>query len=158
MKNQNLSHIGFFSKDRKGLSLILSLLMVLLLIFVAIGIFWFATRNVLEEGTEQLALGSKCLEIDVKPTAMVCSGGVCNITYTRSAGGDEIGGIKLVVSDGTQSNTTDIPGNMNPLDTTTEYEFATGLTTPTSVEVAVYFTGSSGEQQLCTQTNVFTLA
>jgi hypothetical protein len=158
MKNQNLSQVGFFSKDRKGLSLILSLLMVLLLIFVAIGIFWFATRGVLEEGTEQLALGSKCLEIDVRATAVSCVAGVCDITYTRSSGGDEIAGVKLVVSDGTQSNITDIPGNMNPLDTTTEYDFATGLTTPTSVEVAVYFIGASGTQQLCAQTNVFTIA
>ena len=146
-------------KNQKGLSLIISLLMVVLLIFVAIGIFWFVTRNVLEEGTEQFELGSKCLEVDVRATTASCVDGVCNVTYTRKAGGDEIAGIKLVMSDGTESYTYDVPGNIEPLDTKT----VTGvndsaITNPTSVEVAVYFESASGEEQLCTQTNVFTLA
>lgn len=163
MKNQKkfkqvTSNMDFFSKDRKGLSLILSLLMVLLLIFVAIGIFWFSTRNVLEEGTEQFALGSKCLEIDVRATAMSCEAGICDVTYTRRDGGDEVAGVKLVISDGTESHTTDIPGNLNPLDTTTESDIDTGLTEPISVEVAVYFESTSGEEQICAQTSIFNIA
>ena len=34
-------------KNKKGLSLIVTLLMIILLIFVAIGIFWFVTRNII---------------------------------------------------------------------------------------------------------------
>lgn len=143
-------------KNQKGLSLIVTLLMVVLLIFVAIGIFWFVTRNVLEEGADQFSLGSKCLEIDVKATALNCAGDWCNVTYTRKAGGDDIAGIKLVVSDGTESITQDVPGNLNPLDTKTEKDInVSALTVPTSVEVAVYFESASGEEQLCTITNVF---
>ncbi|MCK5044071.1 hypothetical protein KAR52_03660 [Candidatus Pacearchaeota archaeon] len=143
-------------KNRKGLSLIVSLLMVVLLIFVAIGIFWFATRGILEEGTEQLELGSKCLEINVEATAMNCTAGVCDVTYTRKAGGEDIAGIKLVISDGTESHTETIEEALNPLDTKTKTGIISGLTTPTSVEVAVYFKTTSGEDHICTP-NVFTL-
>jgi len=143
-------------KNQKGLSLIVTLLMVILLIFVAIGIFWFVTRDVIEEGTEQFELGAKCLSIDVRATAVTCTLGVCDVTYTRKAGGEDIDGIKLVLSDGISSFETDIEGNLGSLETKTELAIDTGLAeTPTSVEVAVYFVDASGTKQLCTQTNVF---
>ncbi|HUS49195.1 MAG TPA: hypothetical protein VMZ91_03470 [Candidatus Paceibacterota bacterium] len=132
--------------------------MVILLIFIAIGIFWFVTRNVIEESTGQFELGSKCLSIDVSATAATCVGGVCNVTYTRSAGGDAIDGIKLILSDGTTSFEEDIEGDVGSLETKTEVGIDTNITAPTSVEVAVYFEDASGTKQLCTQTNVFNFA
>ena len=147
-------------KNQKGLSLIVTLLMIILLIFVAIGIFWYVTRNVLEEGTEQFELGSKCLSIDVRATAVTCNLGVCDVTYTRRAGGDDIGGIKFIFSDGTTSTETDISGNLPELETKTEIGIVTGLTTPTSVEIAVYFIDPEDVtvKRLCAQTTIRTFA
>jgi len=147
-------------KNQKGLSLIVTLLMIILLIFVAIGIFWYVTRNVLEEGTEQFELGSKCLSIDVRATAVTCVAGTCDVTYTRRAGGDDIGGIKFIFSDGTVSAETDLPGNLAELGTKTEQGIVTGLSTPTSVEVAVYFIDPEDVtvKRLCAQTNTFSFA
>lgn len=138
-------------KNQKGLSLIVSLLMVILLIFVAIGIFWFVTRNVLQEGAGQFELSSKCLEVDISATSAVCWGDLCNVTLYRKPGGDAIEGVRLVLTDGTSSYQQNVSGNMASAETKTETSIDTGLTAPNKVDVVVYFKDSAGKEQACPQ-------
>ena len=137
--------------NRKGLSEVVTTLIIILLVLVAIGIVWVVVNNILESGTEQAEISAKCLLVDLKTTVASCTaGGVCNVTYKRNAGGADIGGVVIVLSNGQASNQTQVAGNVAPLDTRTLTNFATGLSpTPNKAEIAAYFVGASGDQQIC---------
>ena len=80
--------------DKRGLSAIIVTLILILLAIVAVGVVWVVVNNVLESGEGRVNLGSACLEVDVEPTAATSSDGITySVTMTRSAGGDEIGGV-----------------------------------------------------------------
>lgn len=146
-------------KNKKGLSIVVTTLIIILLVLVAIGIVWLVVRNVVEQGTGQIDVSTRCLEIDVRATAVSCVGdpAVCNVTLTRKSGGDDIGGVKLVFKDatGTTSSVLDVSGDIVALATKVEESVASGLTTPNEIEVTVYLT-LEGEEKLCSQTNSFT--
>lgn len=137
--------------NRKGLSEVVTTLIIILLVLVAIGIVWVVVNNILESGTEQAEISAMCLQIDIKATAATCTaGGVCNVTYRRNAGGEDIDGIVIVLSNGESSNQTQVAGNVAPLDTRTLTNFVTGLSpVPNKAEIAAYFVGASGDQQIC---------
>ena len=148
-------------KKTKGLSTIVATLIIILLVLVAVGIIWVVVRNVLEGGAEQITGSYECTTVTVKPTKVVCDAaltggndGVCDVTYTREAGGDEIGGIKIILSNGEETFMKDISGNLNELGTATESNIDTTVGTTitgniTRVETAVYFLDDSGEEHLC---------
>ena len=139
-------------KNKRGLSLVITTLIIILLVLVAIGIIWVVIRGIIEGGVEQVGISTKCLDIDVRATAVDCAGGDCNVTLTRKSGGEDIAGVKLIFSEaGGETNFVHpVPGNIATLASKTETDISTGLTTPNKIEVAVYFEDDSGNEQLCT--------
>jgi hypothetical protein len=147
-------------KKTKGLSTIVATLIIILLVLVAVGIIWVVVRNVIEGGAQQIQGSNDCLSVDVRPTKVVCNpgtegpesnNGVCNVTFTRGAGGEEIGGVKLVLTNsaGDSNYIHDVSGNVNSLATMTENIIVTGIANASNVEVSVYFLDDSGNEQLC---------
>jgi len=147
----------------KGLSTIVATLIAILLVLVAVGIIWVVVRNVIQSGTDQIASNSKCMDVDVRATQVSCApntpddggnNGVCDVTYSRSAGGSEIGGIKILLYDEgeTQNYPHEIEGQIEPLATTTATGITSGLSNVSKVEVSVYFLDSSNNKQYCTPT------
>ena len=51
--------------DKKSLSTIVTTLLILLLIFVAIGIIWIVVKKVIVEGSEQVSLGKFTLDLKI---------------------------------------------------------------------------------------------
>tara|TARA_Y100000296_G_scaffold24614_1_gene29040 strand:+ start:4631 stop:5068 length:438 start_codon:yes stop_codon:yes gene_type:complete len=140
--------------NKRGLSTIVVSLMMIVLVLVAVAIIWTVITNILEGGTEQVNLGTKCLEVDVRATNLICSGAnndVCSVTVTRNPGGDEIAGLKLVFtnSTGTGNYVHDVLGNMAPLEAKTESDISTGISNVNNVEIISYFTDFAGNEQLC---------
>jgi hypothetical protein len=143
-------------RNTKGLSTIVATLIIILLVLVAVGIIWVVVRNVIEGGASQI----QGLSVDVQPTKVICmvdagqegNNGTCDVTYERRAGGDEIGGIKLVLKDsaGDTNYIHDVSGNINPLATQTEVNVNTGIVNVSHVEAVVYFLDESGNEVLCT--------
>jgi len=145
--------------EKRGLSAVVTTLIIILLVLVAVGIIWVVIRNVVEEGSEQIKTSVKCLAVNVKATAVECNyeAGLCNVTYERGPGGEAIDGIRLVYSDGINSVSNDIPGDIGILSTQTSQNFdVTTAVNSTSVEVAVYFNGPSGNPEFCSTTQTFT--
>ena len=143
-------------ENKKGLSTIVTTLIIILLSLVAIGIIWVVVSNVIEGGAEQSEINAKCLQIDIKATAAGCDGGDCNVTYRRSSGGDDIDGIKVVLSNGQESFTHSVSVNVQPLSTNTTTTIATGLAgNISSVQIAAYFIDASGNEQICATTSTF---
>ena len=145
--------------DKRALSTVVTALIIVLLVLVAIGIVWVVVRGVLESGTAQIDIRAKCLQVDVRATAVdALCGASCTVTLERRAGGDEIAGVKLVFFEGdTSGGVSTEPDNIVPLTTKTTLPLTTGLTTPDKVEVTAYFTDDSGTDQLCSTSSEFNI-
>ena len=146
--------------DKRGLSAIIVTLILILLAIVAVGVVWVVVNNVLESGEGRVNLGSACLEVDVEPTAATSSDGITySVTMTRSAGGDEIAGVKVIISNATGSYVHTELGNIAPLATKTipitmtASEQSGIVPNANKVEVTPYFTDASGNEQLCSVAN-----
>jgi flagellin-like protein len=49
--------------EKKGLSAVVTTLIIILLVLVAVGIIWVVVRNVVEEGGSTIDLSVKCLDV-----------------------------------------------------------------------------------------------
>jgi len=145
-------------KDNKGLSAVVITVIMIALVLVAVAIVWVVYRNVIEKQVENIGIESKCIDVDIRPTKAACASGVCNTTVTRSAGGEDIAGIKLIFEESTgESNYVEtVTGNIASLETKTISGIDTGLTSPNKVEVVAYFEDGSGNEQICSATNPLT--
>jgi len=143
--------------NKKGLSTVVTTLVIILLVLVAIGIIWIVVRGAIEEGTGAIDSSVKCLEIDVIATSVICSSDmgfdICNVTLDRSATGDDMGGVKLVFKNTTSSTSGSvitITQNIAPLGGYAMKHINTTLSAPDKVEVTVFLLDEAGEEQLCT--------
>jgi len=137
--------------NKRGLSLIVTTLLIVVLVLVSIGIVWVVVRNIIEGGTEQIDYNTKCLEINIRATAVVNAGDTdYNITIMRTAGGDEVAGVKLVFfnNDNEASDVIDINENIAPLATITR-NIDGEIENANKVEVTPYFEDSSGNEKFC---------
>ena len=143
-------------KNKKGLSLIVTSLIIIVLVIVAIGIVWVVANNIIESQIEQIDYSSKCLEIDVKIKSLITTPGTnYNISLTRTGSNtDEIAGVKLVFfNEQNNSNIIDIAGNIKPLDTITK-NINGEIENVNKIELTAYFKDDEGNEKLCS-TNSF---
>lgn len=150
--------------DTRGLSAVITTLIIILLVLVAVGIVWVVVNNLLKGGAETIDLAGKCTAVDLSATALTCENASiinwsCNVTYERGAGGDDIDGMKIVLTNGITSFTEDVEGNVVPLGPNTETDIDTEIPIdedkPNSVQLAAYFDDASGNAQLCNPTSAF---
>lgn len=153
-------------ENKKGLSTIVITLILILLSLVAVGIVWFVVNNILKSGTQNIDIGTKCLNLNIEAVSANCSSGItnaiCDVQIMRTGtSSDEIGGVKLVFKNTTSSvssaSVIDISGNIETL----VGKRQTGIDTKIAnadgvnhVEVTPYF-GTSTNAQLCSQTTSF---
>lgn len=105
-------------KNNKGLSQIVTTLIIILLVFVALGVIWMVVQNLLDESTDKIADSTKCmtLDIDVKRVENI-SASEYNITFYRGTGGvEEEIGLKIFLKDVNGTTT-------NPIDTTKTWNY-----------------------------------
>ena len=143
---------------KKGLSTVVTTLIIILLVLVAIGIVWVVIRGFTEGGASTVKYNAMCLEVDVRATALTCesAGTNCNFTLTRKSGGESISGVKLVFKNSTGANSVkDRSGNIIPLQSVSNTTFETNVTKANMVEVTAYFVDETGTQRICTITNPY---
>ena len=141
--------------NKRGLSAIITTLLVVLLVLVAVGIVWVVISRLIRTGAEGVGVGARCLNIDVSVTAVNCNNPeVCVVTLTRTGSdNDVIGGVKLVFSNETEnSGVINKSGNIEKLVGKTITNLDSTLDAPDKLEVTVYLKDASGNEQLCSQT------
>jgi len=52
--------------EKRGMSVVITTLLIILLVFVALGIVWIVVRNVIQGGAEQAELAQKCMLINIE--------------------------------------------------------------------------------------------
>ena len=155
--------------NKKGVSNVVTVLIIVALSIVAIGIVWKVILPMFTAGTENINYGAKCLEVNLKPTSLNCvdvdSDGnyECTVGLERDAGTGEaeFNGVIVVFSDTTNEKT--VPkatGNIGVLETKTFSTVAADEITfaPTKVQIAVYFLRQDGTKYICSGTNKYTKA
>jgi hypothetical protein len=147
-------------KNKRGMSTIVVTIIMIVLVLVATGIVWSVISRIIEDSSSEVSLGNKCIVTNVVATKMICEGETCDVTLNRKAGGENIGGVKLIFSNNTGNTGTtveDVSGDIPELGTKIAGDKAHGLTNelPNTVEVAVYFLSESGTEQICSQTKEF---
>ncbi len=142
--------------NKRGLSAIITTLLVILLVLVAVGIVWGVVNNLITGGAKTAELAAKCLNIDVKATSVNCntaSPALCNMTFERTGtNNDGIAGVKLVFRNSTAataSSVVNVPGNIEKLVGKTALNIDSNMTVSDSVEVTVFFEDASGNEDLC---------
>lgn len=150
-------------ENKKGLSTVVTTLIIILLVLVAIGIVWVVVRGVVEQSTTSIDYKTKCLILDVRAIAVInnpVGSTTYDVTLKRTSGGEDIGGVKMVFfSDTESSSVIDSAGNIAILATVTRPGIDAGTDVADAankVEVTPYFIDESGEEQLCGQTASFT--
>jgi hypothetical protein len=155
--------------DKKGLSTIVVTLILIVLSLVAVGAVWLIVSPMLKNSGQTADISSKCLTVSVDATQVNCYNGatnvLCNVTLSRTGTGtDAIGGVKLVFKNSTSglTSTSSIDpnaGNIEPLVTKRINSIDSLIpiaTRVSAVTVTPYFTDSSGNQKLCSQSSTFT--
>ena len=144
-------------ENTKGLSAVVTTLIIILLVLVAVGIVWVVVRGVVDQGSEQLELSSRCLAIDLEAVSVVpVSGedGNYTVTLKRNAGGEDLGGVKVTLFNSTDNSGVADFGTA-PAELATESQKVVGVTGAERLEYTAFFTDASGNEQLCSQTNTF---
>lgn len=155
-------------KNNRGLSGIVTTLIIILLVLVAVGVIWGVVNNLLDRSTGTISTTTKCLDIDVRATKVIESEtnpGVYNVTLTRkpTGGDEEFGAMMVMFNDVTNTEAVEFDGTLGPLDVKTR-EFDTTLsdvttvTNGTKIQITPFFRDDSGQRMLCTTSTEFEFA
>ena len=153
--------------NKKGLSAIVATLIIILLVLVAVGILWTVLRNVIQGGADTIELNQKCGDIQIQEGSISQVGatsGIYSVTFTRKAGGGDIGGIKLNFFNAAGSNSGVVEFNkvievLGTETNSTVFSWAggTNLTDATRMDYTVYLLDETGNEQICSNTETVTL-
>ena len=148
------------NKNKKGLSMVVTTLIIILLVLVATGIIWGVVNNLLGRSTGNIQTSAKCLDADIQATKVnETSEGVYNVTLKRSSTGDaETSFFAKVVFYNENDNSAPLSftNGLIPLQTKTQTFTETGIANATKIEVTPYFVDAdSGKDQLCPTTTEF---
>jgi len=145
--------------NKRGLSAVVMALIIILISLTAIGVVWVVVNNLIKAGSEGISATSKCLNVHIDATSVVCDSGDCAVTLQRTGTeDDDIAGVKLVFRDstaGTSSSLIDESGNIEILVGKSIASVATGLVNPDKIEVTPYFEDASGNEKICSTTSSF---
>jgi len=151
-------------KNTKGMSAVVTTLIIILLTIVALGIIWVVVRNVIQGGSEQVEWAQKCQPIEIQAVAVNMTdsqtGAFANESYTtysvtlsRTNAGEAISGVKLVFSNGTAySDVVEFNIPLGALQTKTNSSINLTDTTvkdADQLEITPYFIDDLGETHLC---------
>ncbi|HKZ34131.1 MAG TPA: hypothetical protein VJ142_02765 [Candidatus Nanoarchaeia archaeon] len=100
--------------DKKGLSTVVTNLLLILLVLVAVGVVWVVVRGILSEGAGEIEISQFTFDLQIQSAYV--SGTDVVVGVKRNAGGGELSGMKFVFSTGTESVTIDKIGAINELD------------------------------------------
>jgi len=82
-------------KNNRGLSTVVTTLIIILLVLVAVGIIWGVVNNLLSKSSGTIESSTECLDLDVKATLITNNSAIGNgdddyaITLKRSAAGSQ---------------------------------------------------------------------
>jgi hypothetical protein len=147
--------------NKRGLSTIVTTLIIVALSLVAVGIVWVVVNNIVTKQTANIDYKAKCLDLEVRATSANCTivgtNYACDVTLKRTLGEEAIGGVRLVFTDGTNSlKQYDTAENLVTSKAYTAIDTAQ-IVKPTVVTAAVYFKDTENVKQVCAGSTTFNI-
>lgn len=139
--------------NKRGLSGIVTTVIIVLLVLVAVGILWAVVGNMIEKNVESIDLNAKCLNVNLEVTRLIeSSTGDYALTVSRSGSGEGEVGLKVIFLNTTANTNSDVLDSnalFGPLDMDTMSFDDTGVNGANKVKITPYFVGESNEHLLC---------
>ncbi len=99
---------------KRGLSTIVTSLILILLVLVAIAIVWVVIKNILSKGAEEVNIGQFTVDLNIKDVNI--SPMNIDVTVKRNPGAGEISGLKFAISDGFNTSVYEETTNIKELE------------------------------------------
>ncbi len=130
--------------SKRGLSTIITTLIMILLTLVAVGMIWLVVMNILKSSAEDINIGKFTIDLDIK-SVQIDNNNVM-IKIKRNVGAGEISGLKFAVSDGFNISVYEETTNIKELEEKTYIlNYDGGLVK--SVSIAPILKTSSGKEK-----------
>lgn len=141
--------------DKKGLSSVVTTLIIILISLVAIGIVWVVVSNIISEGSEEV--GIEKFSIDVNFLSASINGDNVTMTVKRASGAGNLSGLKFIITDGLNSEDFTVIQSLVELQ---EKTFTVTLESLDSAEiesatVAPVYISSSGKETIGLPTDTY---
>jgi len=151
---------GVNMKNKKGLSTVVTTLIIVALSLVAVVIVWVVVNNIINKQTTNIDYTAKCLDVEIRATSMQCCMGdttySCKAALERKLGSEAISGVKLTISnDTTKLETVDSKGNIAATKTTDTLSTSISTQTPKKVDVFAYFVDKENKEHVCPSSTTF---
>ena len=146
-RKRRIKNISNFFKDCKGISEVITTLIIILLSLVAIGIVWVIISNILQSSSEEIEIGQFTINLDIKSVKIQNSD--VNVTVKRNKGVGNFTGLNFIFSDGKNSETIRQNETLKELNTKTFTFTLTELnaTRLKAVSIAPIFKLESGKEK-----------
>ncbi len=148
-------------KGKKGLSGIVTILIVILLGLVAAGVVWVVINNTVSQSAGKVEYSTSCLEISLNPTKIQnTSVNDYKVTIKRSSSKGDIEGIRFIFYDSNEENTEiiDVADPISPSATKTYEVSLSDFESPSRVEVHAYFMTEKGDEYVCEGSNSYKIS
>lgn len=137
-------------KNKRGMSAVVTTLLIILLAIVAIGIVWVVVKNILVKGEEDISLTGITLNLEIQKASI--SGDTLYVLVHRNAGEGTLVGINFIISDGENSVVVRRNTNLPQLGTETfKFSISNELSTLeeiATVSIAPIYETSSGKEKI----------
>jgi hypothetical protein len=139
--------------NKKSMSDMVTVLIIISIAIVSVGIIWYTITSVINKQSNEIDLSSTCIGIllNIKSVEECPSGSnSCDVVVERRAGGGDIIGIKVIITDGLSNLIGNFDNTLKPLEMTTIT--ATGSSLPENAKtasVAAIIQSNSGEAHIC---------
>jgi len=130
--------------NKRGLSTIVSTLIIILLVLVAVGIVWGVTSNILKKGADDISLNQFFIDLELERAYLDAEGNVI-VNVKRNAGEGDMVGMNFVFSDGTQSEVQSVDLALSELEEITLPFTLENLNSSEIISVSVAPIFASGE-------------
>lgn len=94
--------------SKRGLSTIVTTLIIILVAIVAIGIIWYVMSNILTGSSEEISLGKFTVDMQIKNVNVDETANNISLNVKRNPGKGDLTGIKFIFNDGTNSQTFEV--------------------------------------------------
>lgn len=144
-KNQKIKFSSglFFSKNKKGLSDVITTLIIILLVIVAVGILWVVLRNLITKGTDTLSTSDFTTDLQIQKVTINATSVNVKVKLNQ---GDAIDGVLVSISDGQNSQ---VFKQLVPINTQEERTFVIEYTgVVKKISVSPIIVSEKGQEQV----------
>jgi hypothetical protein len=141
--------------DKRGMSAVVTTVIMIGLVIVAVGIVWAVVMGIIEGETEELDYSQMCVGVNLEIENIDCSAaGTCAVTIKRSLGSktDAINGVGITLATDDASDEEEVvPGNI----AVSKVATLTSDLDATKADMRIYVNKTDGTPYWCTQVSSY---